>query len=384
MSGDAGVLDELVAFIDGPAIPAGAEDAYYAPEIGTQLANVYEHGARAIDHSLATGAHGLPLMGTGDWNDGMNRVGHEGRGESVWLAWFLCSVVERYAPFAVARGEHERAESWQAARRGWIAALHDSGWDGAWFRRAFFDNGAPLGASVNDECRIDLIAQAWSVLSGASDDAHTKPAMQSLEDQLHDEPAGLLRLLYPPLAHSENNPGYIQAYPPGIRENGGQYSHAAVWALMAQALSGDTEAAWESFEGLSPAHRAAHPVRGPLYELEPYVMAGDIYGAAPYVGRGGWSWYTGSAAWLHRASVETLLGLAVRGDRLCLTPRVPASWPGFEMTLRLEGRTLTLRYGETAEASGSTLPVLPVQRLAVGEWIDWRALPDGALLQIDR
>ena len=366
------------------AIPPGAEDAYYAPEIGTQLANVYEHGARAIDHSLATGAHGLPLMGTGDWNDGMNRVGHEGRGESVWLAWFLCSVVERYAPFAVARGEHARAESWQAARRGWMAALHSSGWDGAWFRRAFFDNGAPLGSSVNEECRIDLIAQAWSVLSGASDDAHTKQAMQSLEDQLHDEPAGLLRLLYPPLAHSENNPGYIQAYPPGVRENGGQYSHAAVWALMAQALSGDNEAAWESFEGLSPAHRAAHPVRGPLYELEPYVMAGDIYGAAPYVGRGGWSWYTGSAAWLHRASVETLLGLAVRGDRLCLTPRVPASWPGFEMTLRLEGRTLTLRYGETAEATGSALPTLPAQRLAVGEWIDWRALPDGALLQIDR
>ena len=381
VSGDAGVLDELVAFIDGPAIPPGAEDAYYAPEIGTQLANVYEHGARAIDHSLATGAHGLPLMGTGDWNDGMNRVGHEGRGESVWLAWFLCSVVERYAPFAVARGEHERAETWQAARRGWIVALHSSGWDGAWFRRAFFDNGAPLGSSVNEECRIDLIAQAWSVLSGASDDAHTKQAMQSLEDQLHDKPAGLLRLLYPPLAHSENNPGYIQAYPPGVRENGGQYSHAAVWALMAQALSGDNEAAWESFEGLSPAHRAAHPVRGPLYELEPYVMAGDIYGAAPYVGRGGWSWYTGSAAWLHRASVETLLGLAVRGDRLCLTPRVPASWPGFEMTLRLEGRTLTLRYGETAEATSSALPA---QRLAVGEWIDWRALPDGALLQIDR
>jgi cyclic beta-1,2-glucan synthetase len=386
VSGDAGVLDEPIAFIDGPGIPDGAEDAYYAPEISQEKASLYEHGARAIDHSLATGVHGLPLMGTGDWNDGMNRVGHEGRGESVWLAWFLCSVVERYAPLATSRGEHERAGRWQAARSGWIAALHDAGWDGAWFRRAFFDNGEPLGSSVNDECRIDLIAQAWSVLSGASDEAHTRTAMQSLEAQLHDEPAGLLRLLYPPLAHSANNPGYIQAYPPGVRENGGQYSHAAVWALMAQALTGDVASAWQSFEGLSPAHRAEHPVRGPAYELEPYVMAGDIYGAAPYVGRGGWSWYTGSAAWLHRASVETLLGLAVRGDRLSLTPRVPESWPGFEMMLRLGGKTLLMRCGEPAPttADTGTRAAPPLRRLAVGEWIEWRSLPDGTRLQVDR
>jgi cyclic beta-1,2-glucan synthetase len=285
VTGDATLLEAQVPFVEGPGIPAGAEDAYYAPQITETRASVYEHGARAIDHSLATGVHGLPLMGTGDWNDGMNRVGNEGRGESVWLAWFLCSVVERFAPFAQARGEGERAQRWLDARRGWIVALHAAGWDGAWFRRAFFDNGAPLGSSVNDECRIDLIAQAWSVLSGASDAAHTEPALAALQEQLHDKPAGLLRLLHPPLAHSVNNPGYIQAYPPGVRENGGQYSHAAVWALMAQALSGDTQAAWESFEGLSPAHRAVHPTRGPAYELEPYVMAGDIYGAAPYLGR---------------------------------------------------------------------------------------------------
>ncbi|MGI4778466.1 MAG: GH36-type glycosyl hydrolase domain-containing protein [Janthinobacterium lividum] len=386
VSGDGSVLEEQVAFIDGPAIPAGAEDAYYAPEVSAQQASVYEHGARAIDHSLATGAHGLPLMGTGDWNDGMNRVGHEGRGESVWLAWFLCSVVERYAPFAVVRGEHERAETWQAARRGWIAALHASGWDGAWFRRAFFDNGAPLGSSVNEECRIDLIAQAWSVLSGASDEKHTSRALQALDEQLHDRPAGLLRLLHPPLARSADNPGYIQAYPPGVRENGGQYSHAAVWAMMAQALAGDTETAWESFEGLSPAHRAEHPARGPLYELEPYVMAGDIYGAAPYVGRGGWSWYTGSAAWLHRAAVETLLGLSVRGNMLSLAPRVPARWPGFEITLRLEGKTLMLRYGELPgnEGAGRQAVGSSTHRLTAGERIEWRTLPDGTLLQIDR
>ncbi len=376
VTADRSVLDEIVPFIDGPGIPDGAEDAYYAPQVSSRIATVYEHAARAIDHSLATGAHGLPLMGTGDWNDGMNRVGHEGRGESVWLAWFLCSVVERFAPIADARGERERAVRWQAARRGWIAALHGAGWDGAWFRRAFFDDGTPLGSSANDECRIDLIAQAWSVLSGASDAAHTVPALAAMKAELHDQPAGLMRLLHPPLARSNPSPGYIQAYPPGVRENGGQYAHAAVWALMAQALSGDTEAAWQSFEGLSPAHRSRHPDRGPLYELEPYVMAGDVYGAAPYVGRGGWSWYTGSAAWLHRAAVETLLGLAVRGDRLSLTPRVPAHWPGFEVMLKLNGRELTLQYGEPPAPAAA-----PTHRIGVGEWIVWRTLPQGAVVR---
>jgi cyclic beta-1,2-glucan synthetase len=376
VTGDASLLDEMAGFIEGPAIPDGAEDAYYAPQRSGQMANVFEHGARAIDRSLKTGVHGLPLMGTGDWNDGMNRVGNEGRGESVWLAWFLCSVVAQFAPLAQARGEHERVARWTAARAGWIAALHDAGWDGEWFRRAFFDNGAPLGSSANDECRIDLIAQAWSVLSGASDDAHTGPAMASVKKLLHDEPAGLLRLLTPPFANSTNNPGYIQAYPPGVRENGGQYSHGAVWALMAQALQGDHDAAWQSFEGLSPAHRARHPERGPVYELEPYVMAGDVYGAAPYVGRGGWSWYTGSAAWLHRAAVETLLGLAVKGRQLSLTPRVPAHWPGFEIALRLGARQLTLQWGRVEGAAA------PTHHLAVGEWIDWQALPADAVLRV--
>ena len=344
VTGDAAVLDQFVPFIEGAAIPEGAEDAYYAPEISTQDASVYEHCARTIDRSLATGEHGLPLMGTGDWNDGMNRVGHEGRGESVWLAWFLCSVVQNFAPLAKARGDEQRAEKWLMARTGWINALHSNGWDGAWFRRAFFDNGAPLGASANTECRIDLIAQAWAVLSGASTEAFIRPAMQSMNQELVDPAAGLLHLLTPPLEKSENNPGYIQAYPPGVRENGGQYSHAAVWALMAQAQTGDSEAAWESFRALSPAHRSQHPTRGPAYELEPYVMAGDIYGAEPYVGRGGWSWYTGSAAWLHRAALESLMGLNIRCGELSLSPQVPADWPSFEIQLRLEGRVTMLRW----------------------------------------
>jgi cyclic beta-1,2-glucan synthetase len=380
ITGDLALLDESVAFIDGPPIPDGAEDAYYPPQTSTQSASVYEHCARTLDRSLAVGRHGLPLMGTGDWNDGMNRVGHEGKGESVWLGWFLCRVVQDFAPLAQARGETARAATWLRARQGWIAALHDAGWDGAWFRRAFFDNGAPLGSSANSECRIDLIAQAWSVLSGASTEAFTVPAMLALKRQLIDPDAGLLRLLDPPLQHSENNPGYIQAYPPGVRENGGQYSHAGVWAMMAQALSGDTEAAWRSFEALSPAHRSVHPVRGPAYEIEPYVLAGDIYSAPPYVGRGGWSWYTGSAAWLHRAALETLLGLSVRQGELSLTPRVPAHWPSFGITLRLDGRVVTLRWQRADVAQEESFK--PDRVLAPGEVVRLAELPMQASLLV--
>jgi cyclic beta-1,2-glucan synthetase len=277
------------------------------------------------------------------------------------------------------RGDDARAQRWAQARRGWMAALHDAGWDGAWFRRAFFDNGAPLGSDANTECRIDLIAQAWSVLSGASTPAFTKSAMLALNSQLIDEKAGLLRLLDPPFAHSANNPGYIQAYPPGVRENGGQYSHAGVWALMAQALSGDTEGAWRSFEALSPAHRSAHPQRGPAYELEPYVMAGDIYSAPPYVGRGGWSWYTGSAAWLYRAAMETLLGLAVQPGRLSLSPRLPAHWPAVEIRLKLQGRDITVHWQRQRDAES---PLKADQLLGWGEWVELATLPQQAVLRV--
>ena len=378
-SGDAGLLDQLVPFLEGPRIPEGAEDAYYTPQVSATSASVYEHCARTIDHSLKVGEHGLPLMGTGDWNDGMNRVGHQGRGESVWLAWFLCTVVERFAPLAQARGDSERAQAWLRSRDGWIAAVHSAGWDGNWFRRAFFDNGAPLGSQANDECRIDLIAQAWAVLSGASTPAFTGPAMAALQQQLVDPEAGLLRLLTPPLQHSQNNPGYIQAYPPGVRENGGQYSHAAVWALMAQAQSGDVEAAWNSFQAISPAHRSQQRQRAAAYELEPYVTAGDVYSEAPYVGRGGWSWYTGSAAWLYRAAVETLLGLDVRPGTLSLSPRLPAHWPAFEIALQLQGREIRIHWER--DLHPHTLVEAGVQ-LAWGEWVDLDQLPRKAVLLV--
>jgi cyclic beta-1,2-glucan synthetase len=374
-TGDAAVLDESVPFLAGDAVPPGAEDAYFVASAGDQRATLYEHCARAIDHSLAVGAHGLPLMGTGDWNDGMNRVGHEGRGESVWLGWFICRVVQDFAPVARARGDAGRARRWRNAAVGWRRALTTTAWDGEWFVRAFFDDGSPLGASRNTECRIDLIAQCWAVLSGAAPAAQQQAAMAAVERHLVDDTAGLVRLLDPPLAHAVPSAGYIQAYPPGVRENGGQYSHAGVWALMAHAELGHADAAWRMFQRLSPAHRAATPAQAAVYGLEPYVIAGDIYSQPPYAGRGGWSWYTGSAAWLYRAGLESIAGLQLQGEQLRLRPQLPSHWPQITLTVRLADRVHELtvcRAGEAAAiAAARARGALP---LAEGEWLSLPAL----------
>jgi len=419
-SGDAGLLDEAVPFIDGIAVPEGAEDAYYEPRIAAEMAPVYEHAARSIDRSLRIGRHGLPLMGSGDWNDGMNRVGHEGRGESVWLAWFLCRVVAEFAPLARARGEAERANRWEQAAQGWRAALATEAWDGAWFKRAFFDDGSALGSQANAEARIDLIAQAWAVLSGAADAPQQARALESMDELLVNREAGLIRLLDPPLAQARPSAGYIQAYPPGVRENGGQYSHAGVWALMAQAraplkgraVSGPSgpsgrpgssgrsapggatvadetpgDAAYRYFTYLSPAHRAAHRRHGPAYGIEPYVMAGDVYSQPPYVGRGGWSWYTGAAAWLHRAAIESIFGVELSADTLRVRPCLPSHWPVAELTLRRDGRVLRLVLVRALPAhalqaaepwcGGVRAVVLPA-----GELLRWRELEASACIVV--
>jgi len=371
VTGDAAVLDEVVPFIEGDAVPEGAEDAYFEPRTSKETATLYEHGALSIDRSLAVGAHGLPLMGGGDWNDGMNRVGHGGRGESVWLAWFLCHLVAGYAPLAEARGEAARANRWRAAALVWRGALADAAWDGQWYRRAFFDDGSPLGSKSGTECRIDLLAQAWSVLSGVAPPARQRQAMASAQRLLADETLGLWRLLDPPLVNSVPAAGYIQAYPPGVRENGGQYSHATAWAAMALARLGDADGAWRTWTWLSPAHRAAHPVRGPVYGLEPYVMAADVYTQPPYAGRGGWSWYTGSSATLHRAAIESIFGLEVAGDRLRLRPQLPSHWPSASLRLRRGGRrhllTVCADWASDAIAQALSQGALA---LSEREWLD--------------
>ena len=364
-----------------PRIPEGAEDAYYAPTVSGEEASVYEHAARAIDRSLRVGAHGLPLMGTGDWNDGMNRVGHEGRGESVWLGWFLCQLVEDFAPLARARGDGARAARWETAAQGWKAALSGEAWDGRWFKRAYFDDGSALGSHTNSEARIDLIAQAWAVLSGAAPLPMQQLAMESVEDRLVDHDAGLIRLLDPPLAHAQPSAGYIQAYPPGVRENGGQYSHAGVWALMAQAkLNAPGDLPYRYFTCLSPAHRATHPTHGPVYGIEPYVVAGDVYTQPPYVGRGGWSWYTGAAAWLHRAAIESIFGLQHGAETLQFMPCLPAHWPQAELTLTrgsgAEARTMRfILLRKAAGAPADAAASWNATTLAPGQPLAWRALP---------
>ena len=388
-TGDSELLDRRVPFIEGAAIPAGAEDAYYTPTVSEHEASVYEHAARAIDHSLRVGAHGLPLMGTGDWNDGMNRVGHQGRGESVWLGWFLCRLVADFAPLARERGDRARALRWEHAALGWKAALNGAGWDGQWFKRAFFDDGQALGSHANAEARIDLIAQAWAVLSGVAPPALQRMALAAAQTHLVDDQAGLLRLLDPPLVHSNPSAGYIQAYPPGVRENGGQYSHGAVWALMAQAefavqhaapvVPAQADLAYRYFTYLSPAHRSRHAGYGAVYGIEPYVMAGDVYTQPPYVGRGGWSWYTGAAAWMHRAAIESIFGLKLGAQTLHFAPCLPSSWPEAELTLAREGHTMRfilVRATPQAalEAAAASLAGGVAQILLPGQSVGWTGL----------
>jgi cyclic beta-1,2-glucan synthetase len=383
-TGDAALLDEDVPFLDGPPVPDGAEDRYDTPAESALRASVFEHGARAIDRSLPVGAHGLPLMGSGDWNDGMNRVGIEGRGESVWLGWFLCAIVTDWLPLARARGDTQRVERWEAALAGWRLALGSHAWDGAWYKRAFFDDGSALGSAAQPEARIDLIAQAWAVLSDQTSDERQRLAMQAVERHLVDADNGLIRLLTPPLAHAVPSAGYIQAYPPGVRENGGQYTHAGVWAMMAAARVALREPAnayirntpYRCFTFLSPAHRAAHPRWGAAYGLEPFAVAADVYSEAPYVGRGGWSWYTGAAGWLHRAVIESLFGLHIEADRLWFTPCLPLHWPQAEITLERDGSTMRfvlVRAGPLQALAACSDP--QAQALQVGESLNWTGLP---------
>ena len=297
-------------------------------------ATLFEHCARALDRSLAVGSHGLPLMGTGDWNDGMNRVGQQGRGESVWLGWFLHTVLWEFAKVAARRGEHVRAETWRLHVSALKAALERDGWDGEWYRRAYFDDGTPLGSAADPECRIDSVAQSWGVISGAADPGRGARAMAAVEQHLVNRRDGLILLLTPPFDRMPRDPGYIKGYVPGIRENGGQYTHAAVWTVLAFVALGDGDKAGELFRMLNPVHRISSRSNVQRYKVEPYVVAGDVYAEPPHVGCGGWTWYSGSAGWLYRAGVEWMLGFRLRGATLCIDPCIPRHWPGYSIRFR--------------------------------------------------
>ncbi|MCE4554733.1 GH36-type glycosyl hydrolase domain-containing protein [Roseateles cellulosilyticus] len=359
-TGDTALADEALPFIDGKPVPEGAEDIYETPAVTSETASVYEHAARSIDISLPVGAHGLPFFGTGDWNDGMNRVGAEGRGESVWMGFFLCAVIDALHPLAVARGEQERAQRWRQAREKLSAALDAHAWDGDWYRRGWFDDGSVLGTHTDSECRIDLIVQAWAVLTGAASDERAQQALDSAWRELHDRDSHLLRLLWPPLKDHVPEAGYIQAYPGGVRENGGQYNHAATWALMASARLGQADRAWAAFTAISPAHRAGH---GATYGLEPFAVAGDIETAQPHAGRGGWSWYTGAAGWLLRAAVESICGVRLAAGRLTVQPCLPPHWSQARVRLEVQGRRIEVMVQRAAPAAH---PPAGYRRLAPG------------------
>jgi cellobiose phosphorylase len=374
VTGDASVLDASCAFLEGRAVGDGEASVYESPKVSGQSASLYEHGVRAMRHAFRWGAHGLPLIGTCDWNDGMNLVGAGGKGESVWLAFFLIAVLKRYAPLARARADVAFAVQCESEAQALAERIEATAWDGGWYLRAWFDDGTPLGSVRNAECRIDSIAQSWSVLSGAAPAERARRAMDAVHGQLVHADTGVVQLLDPPFDTSRPSPGYIQGYAPGVRENGGQYTHAAVWAAMACAALGDAERAWELFALLAPMRHGADPTAIATYKVEPYVVAGDVYAYPPHAGRGGWTWYTGSAGWMLQLVLESLLGLERRGNRLRLRPLLPQDWQGFEVQYRY-GRTtyrIACRAVEAAAAEATTLDGVAV----AGGWIGM--VDDGA------
>jgi len=367
-SGDLAILDERVAFLEGQALRPGEHDAYFQPMVAEESGSLFEHCARGLDQSLSVGEHGLPLIGTGDWNDGMNRVGELGKGESVWLGWFLYTTLEAFAPLASARGEDARSAKWRSHAAALKSALELNGWDGDWYRRGFYDDGTPLGSYTSDECRIDSIAQSWGVLSGAAEPARALRAMASVDEQLTRRDTAVALLFAPPFDRTPRDPGYIKGYPPGIRENGGQYTHAAAWSAMAFAALGDGDRAAELFSILNPINRTSTRADVQRYKVEPYAVAADVYSVAPHVGRGGWTWYTGSAGWLYRVGIEAILGARLRGAFLLVDPCIPKAWPQFEIVFRHR----SARYEITVENPRG------VNRGVSYAELDGKALPQGA------
>jgi cyclic beta-1,2-glucan synthetase len=328
VTGDISILDEVVPFIEGPLLEQNREDAYLHPEISDEIGNLYEHCTRAIDKSLGLGAHGLPLIGGGDWNDGMNRIGHLGLGESVWVAWFLYQTISDFLPFCEQKHQQQYSEHLERLKH----SLEHEAWDGQWYRRAFFDDGTPVGSNSSDECKIDSISQSWAILSGAGDKDRALQAMQSVDKHLINWEDKIIKLFTPPFDITTSDPGYIKGYVPGVRENGGQYTHAAIWVLMAYAKLGDGEKATKIFQLLNPINHSLDEKGVLKYKAEPYALAADVYALEPHIGRAGWSWYTGSASWMYRAGLESILGFEKQSNKFKVSPKVPSEWSSFRLT----------------------------------------------------
>jgi cyclic beta-1,2-glucan synthetase len=367
-TGDVGVLDERVPFLEAPVLAPNTHEAYGQPRISSENGTLFEHCVRAIDRGLTAGAHGLPLFGSGDWNDGMNRVGPGGRGESTWLGFFLHCVLSDFVPLCRGRKEHGRANRYTSDAQRLAEALERS-WDGEWYRRGYYDDGTPLGSAQNDECQIDSISQSWAVLSGAVPIRFAERAMDAVRTSLVARRAQILLLLHPPFDRSTQDPGYIKGYPPGVRENGGQYTHAAVWIVMALARLGSGDEAAEFFHMLNPVNHGRTAADVARYKTEPYVMAGDVYARPPHAGRGGWSWYTGSAGWMYRAGLESMLGLRCRGETFVVDPCIPSSWPEYRIAWRFRDSRYEISVSNPARrcrgVATATLDGAPVDAAAI-------------------
>jgi cellobiose phosphorylase len=375
VTGDTALLDERVPFLKSPVLRPDQEDDYNLPEVSEQGWTVYDHCNRALEHGYKLGAHGLPLMGTGDWNDGMNRVGAQGKGESVWNGWFFMTVLNAFAELAGRRGDPARAAWCRERAEGLRVALEANAWDGAWYRRAYFDDGTPLGSAQNDECQIDALPQAWAVISGVADPARAEQAMASVEERLVHPDDKLIQLFDPPFDRGPLQPGYIKGYVPGIRENGGQYTHGATWVVLATALQGRGDRALELWNLINPIYHATTPAEVQHYKVEPYVVCADIYGAPPHTGRGGWTWYTGSAGWLYRVALEAILGIHPSGDTLRVEPCIPTRWPEYEVAYRHGSTTYRIRVDNPAGAGRGVRSVL----------VDGQPVPGGVVsLRDDR
>jgi cellobiose phosphorylase len=362
VTGDAAILDQSIGFLDGRQLNDGEESYYDMPLRSSQSADLHEHCRRAIRHGLQTGAHDLPLMGSGDWNDGMNNVGRNGKGESVWLGFFLHHVLTKFGAVAALRSDKSFSRECEKHAAGLAEAIEKNGWDGAWYLRAYFDDGTPLGSARNKECRIDAISQSWAVLSKVGSPERVAQALDALDDHLVDEDSRLIRLLEPPFDVSEPDPGYIRGYLPGVRENGGQYTHAAIWAVMAFIDAGRTDRAWELFELINPVRHGMRAADIGTYRVEPYVTVADVLSIDPHEGRGGWSWYTGSAGWMYRLILESILGIRREGARLLVQPQLPSHWQGFSVSYRNGDVRYEIAVERTAENGQETDPGSGQQR----------------------
>jgi len=382
-TGDTGVLEESVHFLEGRELNPEEEAYFDQPQRSAEVASLYEHCVRAIRHGLRFGKHQLPLMGCGDWNDGMNLVGRDGKGESVWLAWFLYENLQLFAGLAHDRGDESFAEECSEQAALLRNNIEDNAWDGAWYTRAWFDDGKTLGSAGDDECQIDSISQSWAVISGGGDLTRARQAMSAVDKRLVRRDAQLIKLLDPPFDKSDLEPGYIKGYVPGVRENGGQYTHAAIWATTAFAMLGDREHAWELFAMLNPINHGSRPEETERYKVEPYVMCADIYAAPPHTGRGGWTWYTGAAGWMYRLSVETLLGLQLEVDHLLIAPCIPAHWETYKIHYRYRETVYHITVKRVGENSEHVIHVSLDGALVNGAGIDGAGRPQGMIPLVD-